>query len=325
MEITLVYKDVRYPYIFSYTDIYLPSTSYIAVSGGAVTNFHIYSSADGWNPSPSATNLGLIGFNYSYVAGFNYGDTFEIVTSAGTLTAADYVPITPVVPYLNWGPLPGYVRIYNTFGSSQQVYLESIEYVEFNIVNKLAIFVDPYTIGFYNYPACPECNIEYIDNLSSYPGISAIDIRQNTTDLKELNLSNMGSLLEVRLTGTQGLSAINLTNSVNVKKFEIFYDNSIKDLNLSNLTNLEYVQFLNTSNLSAFTISPTNNISFLGTFNTSFASSYVDNILINLNNNSVYNGIVSIGDFNSPRTNASDAAVAGLSAKGWTVLVNHPV
>ena len=126
-------------------------------------------------------------------------------------------------------------------------------------------------------------NIEYIDNLSAYPNLSAVEIVQQTSNiLKELNLGNMSSLRRVALAGTQGLSAINLSNSYN-------------------------------------------NINFLSAGGSIFDSSTVDDILINLNNNSVSNGTVSIGNSNSPRTNASDAAVAGLLARGWTVTVNPPV
>lgn len=94
MQVNLVYKDIRYPFIFSFIDEYLPSTSYITCSGVEVNNFHVYSVADGWNPTPSASNLGLIGFDYSNVTGFTYGDTFEIVTSAGTVIVSNYLPLS---------------------------------------------------------------------------------------------------------------------------------------------------------------------------------------------------------------------------------------
>lgn len=275
MEINLVYKDIRYPFIFSFIDDYLPSTSYIAISGVAVNNYHVYSSADGWNPTPSASNLGLIGFDYSDVTGFEYGDTFEIVTSAGTLTAADYIPVPPPAPYLNWGPSNSVIYIYipnnNIFDPFKYtgIYQNSIQYYGFDIVYR--VLVNNLT------------NIEYIDNLSAYPSLSAVEIVKQTSNiLKELNLGNMSSLRRVALAGTQGLSAINLTNSYN-------------------------------------------NINFLSAGGSIFDSSTVDDILINLNNNSVSNGTVSIGNSNSPRTNASDAAVAGLLARGWTVTVNPPV
>lgn len=275
MEINLVYKDIRYPFIFSFIDDYLPSTSYIAISGVAVNNYHVYSSADGWNPTPSASNLGLIGFDYSDIDNFEYGDTFEIVTSAGTLTAVDYIPIPPPAPYLNWGPSQSIIYIYipnnNIFDPFiyTGVYQNSIQFYGFDIVYR--ILVNNLT------------NIEYIDNLSAYPSLSAVEIKQQTSNvLKELNLGNMSSLRRVSLAGTQGLSAINLTNSFNY-------------------------------------------INFLSSGDSIFDSSTVDDILINLNNNSVSNGTVSIANSNSPRTNASDAAVTGLLARGWTVTVNPPI
>lgn len=94
MQANLVYKDIRYPFIFTFIDDYLPTTSYITISGTEVNNFHIYESVDGWNPSASASNLGLIGFDYSDVSGFTYGDTFEVVTSAGTVIVSNYLPLS---------------------------------------------------------------------------------------------------------------------------------------------------------------------------------------------------------------------------------------
>lgn len=94
MQANLVYKDIRYPFIFTFIDDYLPSTSYIAISGIEVSVYHVYESIDGWNPSASASNLGLIGFDYSNIPGFTFGDTFEVVTSAGTVIVSNYLPLS---------------------------------------------------------------------------------------------------------------------------------------------------------------------------------------------------------------------------------------
>lgn len=97
MNVTKVFLDPRgINFMFVYTDEFIPYDSYITIDNIPANDSYVYRSIDGWNPSISSINQGVIGFDYTG-SSFYYGDTFVLVTSSGNLTVSNYITAVDAV------------------------------------------------------------------------------------------------------------------------------------------------------------------------------------------------------------------------------------
>ena len=310
MQANVVYKDIRYPYIFTFTDEYMPTTAYITYNNLPVPQSYVYLSSNGWNPGVTASNQGLIGFEYSKVTGFTYGDNFKVVTSAGNITVFNYAPLSA----LSWSPVSASTSIVASGGYGGTYTSTAFAAVPFSAVTKIE----------FNSYVSQQFAIDYTNNLfTSYQNLQELFIQQTNSPLNFINLENNSNLLKCIIYAEQ-LSAVRLDSCVNLNDFSVALSNKLYYVDLSPNIGLERIFLSLNPSLSAVIIPSTNLIYSIDVSNCAIKSTYIDDIIINLaNGNSISNGDANLGGgSNAPRTSASDTAFNTLTSRGWSVTVN---
>ena len=90
MVVNKVFEDPRgVECVFCYTDTTIPLDSIVTIDGAPARISKVFTPAEGWNPGPSSSNQGVIGFNYTG-QNYTYGDTFNITNSSFTLPVSGY-------------------------------------------------------------------------------------------------------------------------------------------------------------------------------------------------------------------------------------------
>jgi hypothetical protein len=314
MLVNEVFKDPRFEYIFTFTNVYIPIGSYIACNNSEVSDYYVYKIEDGWNPNIADLNQGLIAFDFSTVPNWVYGDPYQIVSSAGFVLAdvTNYLPTSGLSAYLFWGPaiLPVTVNnnnVYNVF---------SIASLPFN--EMLILTIDSNTR--------PDLDIQYIYNMSNYPNLFEFYFRMNNvSNFPTLNLKNCSKLKTVTVQSIGNLTNIEFDNCFALENVEANFLSTITTLNLSDCTKLKTISSIFSTAITSITLPDENLIEYFVVFGTSFTSQSVDYIISKLAYNSINNGELNLRYGGENRTTASDSAVATLISKGWTVDVKPPV
>lgn len=320
MQANVVYKDPRFTYIFTFTDQYMPTTANVSFSGAPVNQYYVYKSANGWNPGVTASNQGLIGFEYSTVTGFEFGDTFQIVSSAGTVNVFNYTPLSA----LSWNPSSTTIT-WSGYDGSDDSDVSQFSVIAFSGVTDIYIAASK--------------NLDYINNFTSYQSLTSVSIYENTnTNFTEIDLQNNISLksliidqnnyltsislnlcsnLEYLLLTFNLIEGLDLTPNTALTEAEIHSNDNLANIILPSTSSLSAVYFYN-NNLSFIDVSVCPTLTIIDLSNNVLTTSAVDTVLIDLDDNGASNGNLNISN-NSPRSSASDTAFDSLTAKNWSI------
>lgn len=220
-----------------------------------------------------------------------------------------------------------------TFILSPDTYVFSIETGIYNVpgssCNVIGIDINKYltSLTIYNRTTWSTSNLEDLDisNLVGLKTLSTDDCTINnitlasSAPLELFGLSNGTALTNytelynyaahLKLLAIQQLpTIIDLTPLVNLEQY-IPSDNTNKEINLSGLSKLTQV-FLTTSN---------NSIASLNIANTAIPVSFLNGIIMELDNNGISNGTLNITGLPTP-TGSGLTAYNSLISKGWTII-----
>jgi hypothetical protein len=323
MQANLVFKDPRFPYIFTFTDVYMPDAAYISYRSKEAIQYYVYKSVNGWNPGVTASNQGLIGFNFSKIPGFAYGDTYQIISSAGTVNVFNYTPLSA----LEWSPSSETIT-WSGYDGSDVVNQSQFATIPFSAVTDIIVG--------------SEANLYSIKNFTSYQNLSALTILdcsrntfsavdiQNNIDLINLYIARTPNLqilpmylcsnIEYLYITVTGLEYLDLTPNISITQADLYYNNKLNTVVLPSTLTLTDL-YLNNCALSSINVVACSALNNIVLNDNSLQTSAVDTVINNLSLNGVSNGYLNITN-NFPRSSASDVGYTNLINRSWTVEVD---